>query len=197
MRIILLLILASCAGRPAFQRFNGTTGFSIEKGTSNSHFKVKVMLPENTDQAYRREYAWIAAGLECQDRGYAYFETADESPNSFHGLCHQDSQPRSLMLLFRKKGLSSTPPRFIVEKISPKPTSHIQPNDEVLSVDGVKTTSMMQLKLQVKAVPMKKTTMAVKLKRKGKTITVKEPIGLFPHQLFAVTEVASFRKQLK
>ena len=192
MRLIMLLLLASCASRVPFQKFDGKTGYTINKGSSNAHFKVEVTLPADSEPAYIREYAWIGTGIECHQRGFAYYETVDESRNVFHGLCYKEAHPRSMMLLFKKRGLSKTPPKFTVERVYPKPKTFVLEGDELLELDGKKVTSVLQMKLQVQAAPAKKTIMPAKLRRKGKVITVKEPIGFMPHQLDSVEKIKGF-----
>ncbi len=192
MRFLLIVLLASCASRPSFQKFNGTHGYTITPSQSPGHFTVEVKLPANTKRSYLREYAWLATGVECQARNFLYFEISSATENSFHGLCHQDASVRSLLINFEKEGLLRTPPAFIVEEVTSKASTKIKSADELLEVDGKKIKSVLQLKLLAQSAPAKKTHVAIKLRRNKKMLTVQEPIGKIPRQFSSVQEIEAF-----
>ncbi|MEK6628649.1 MAG: hypothetical protein AABY53_08480 [Bdellovibrionota bacterium] len=182
--IILMNILAIIGAviisptRPSFKKnTDGTIGYVIQDLSSKDNFRVIVQLPAETPEKYTHDYGSRAAGEECVERGFQFFDVGKLAPSAFEGFCFTDSTRKSLTITFQMNGLASSPQRFIIEGLNSKKNTQLQVNDEVLSIANEIPTSIAHVKsLVFIASSNKRTSLPVKVMRQGKEVTVTEPI---------------------
>lgn len=193
----LTLLFVSCASPIKLQKKTDSHGYTAKELSNNRHLEIIVSLPPEVSNKTKINYGRLAALEECKIRGYEFVDWADSSTNRYEARCYPKNEIKRLGIVFLTSGLEQSPNKFIVEDTNNKPATMVKPDDEILSVAGVKILSMTDVKSIVHSQGEADNFLSLKLIRNGKTITVKEPLLIMKDTLLGKSELEMLRSDFE
>jgi hypothetical protein len=147
--LFLVLFLVGCAARPPFHKMDNGTGYIVKPGPFKEMVEVHIELPSNVDERFRDDYLLRAAGEECLERGFPYYDFGYKSSTTVSVICYPTVKKPSLSVGIDPKIALSKHPKLQVEEPENGMPGPFKPFDVIRKVGGAEISTIGELKEKI------------------------------------------------
>ena len=194
--LLTLLALHSCSSSPAFRRSVGPEdeGYVVKESDLKTVFDVVGRLPKGMDQRSADDYLIRAAGEECAQRGFPYWDIGRLSARSLRAFCLPANRKMSLGVMVDQKAAAAEKPELRIEDILANSYSPMRPRDHVKKIGGKEVETIGEFKEQIFRLSAEgRKSVTVLVERSGIALSLEAPFTEQKEGVFTPEMIGNLR----